>query len=268
MNIPIEEIRFEGGTMRFFRFGKGIRNLVILPGLSIQSVMQSASAVEEEYRIMENDFTVYVFDRRTELPPAYPIVQMASDTAKAITALGLRNTFLFGASQGGMIAMVLAIEYPELVQKLVLGSSSSRMDPSGFAVLQRWIHLAENGSAEALYLDFGKSLYPSQVFMQVKDNLITAAKTVTNHDLRRFVTLAKGMENFDVTDRLDAILCPTLAIGSADDAVLGPDAICDITEKLKDKPGFQSYVYDGYGHAAFDAAPDYQERILRFFLES
>ena len=48
MNIPIEEIRFEGGTMRFFRFGKGIRNLVILPGLSIQSVMQSASAVEEE----------------------------------------------------------------------------------------------------------------------------------------------------------------------------------------------------------------------------
>ena len=268
MNIPIEEIRFEGGTMRFFRFGKGIRNLVILPGLSIQSVMQSASAVEEEYRIMENDFTVYVFDRRTELPPAYPIVQMASDTAEAITALGLRNTFLFGASQGGMIAMVLAIEYPELVQKLVLGSSSSRLDPSAFAILQRWIRLAENGSAEALYLDFGKSLYPSQVFMQVKDNLIAAAKTVTNHDLRRFVTLAKGMENFDVTDRLDAIQCPTLAIGSADDAVLGHDAICGITEKLKDKPGFQSYVYDGYGHAAFDTAPDYQDRILRFFLES
>lgn len=268
MNIPIEEIPFKGGTMRFFRFGKGIRNLVILPGLSIQSVMQSASAVEEEYRIMENDFTVYVFDRRTELPPAYPIVQMASDTAEAITALGLRNTFLFGASQGGMIAMVLAIEYPELVQKLVLGSSSSRLDPSAFAILQRWIRLAENGSAEALYLDFGKSLYPSQVFMQVKDNLIAAAKTVTNHDLRRFVTLAKGMENFDVTDRLDAIQCPTLAIGSADDAVLGHDAICGITEKLKDKPGFQSYVYDGYGHAAFDTAPDYQDRILRFFLES
>ena len=106
------------------------------------------------------------------------------------------------------------------------------------------------------------------LFLQVKDSLITAAKAVTGHDLRRFVTLSRGMENFDVTDRLDAIQCPTLAIGSADDTVLGSDAICDITEKLKDKPGFQSYVYDGYGHAAFDAAPDYQERILRFFLEN
>ena len=267
MNIPIEEIRFERGSMRFFRFGKGAKCLVILPGLSVQSVMQSASAVEEEYRIMENDFTVYVFDRRTELPPVYPVAEMASDTAKAITALGLRETFLFGASQGGMMAMALTIEHPELVQKLVLGSTSSRVDPSGFAVLRKWIRLAESGSTEALYLDFGEHLYPSHVFTQAKDSLIAAAKTVTGQDLDRFVILAKGTENFDVTDRLDGIRCPVLAIGSADDAVLGPDAMRGIAEKLRGNPGFQSYVYNGYGHAAFDTAPDYRERILRFFLE-
>ena len=268
MEIPIEEIRFGSGSMRFFRFGTGSAPLVILPGLSVQSVMLSAAAVEREYRGMEEDFTVYVFDRRTDLPPVYPVTEMASDTAAAMTALGLRGTCLFGASQGGMIAMILAAEHPGLVRRLALGSSACRVDAPCRDILQTWIGLAESGDPEALYLDFGKRLYPSRVFAQLKDGLVSAAKTVRREDLARFVILARSTENFDFTDRLDRIRCPVLAIGSDDDAVLGPDAIRVLTEALKDNPGFQSYVYSGYGHAAFDTAPDYRERLLRFFLDS
>ena len=50
--------------MDFFRFGHGKETLVILPGLSVQSVMVFADAVAEAYQRLANDFTIYVFDYR------------------------------------------------------------------------------------------------------------------------------------------------------------------------------------------------------------
>ena len=95
--------------------------------------------------------------------------------------------------------------------------------------------------------------------------LAGAAKTVTPDELNRFIILAEGMKGFNVTDDLSKIACPVLAIGSSDDGVLGADATNQIAKHLKDRPDFQMYMYNGYGHAAYDTAPDYKERLLRFF---
>ena len=110
MSIPIETVRTKEFTMDFFRFGKGSKTLVILPGLSIQSVMAAADAIAAAYQSLEDSFTVYVFDRRAELPAAYSVRKMAQDTAEAFQFLGLENVCIFGASQGGMLALVIAIE--------------------------------------------------------------------------------------------------------------------------------------------------------------
>ena len=48
--------------------------------------------------------------------------------------------------------------------------------------------------------------------------------------------------------------------------VLGASAAMETVEQLKDRPDFAYHIYSGYGHAAFDTAPDYKERISRFFL--
>ena len=128
MSIQIQKVVADTLEMNYFRFGSGEKTMVILPGLSVQSVMGPAQAVADEYAVMKDEFTVYLFDRRTELPPDYNIYDMADDTAKAIKALGLSDIYLFGASQGGMIAMTVAILYPELVRKLALGSTASDTD--------------------------------------------------------------------------------------------------------------------------------------------
>ena len=72
------------------------------------------------------------------------------------------------------------------------------------------------------------------------------------------------MRDFDVTDELEKISCPVLVIGSRDDRVLGAAAAREIAEHLQGCPDFEIYMYDGYGHAAYDLAPDYKERLLRF----
>ena len=50
---------------------------------------------------------------------------MALDIAAAMDTLGIKNADIFGVSQGGMIAQYLAIDRPDLVNKLVLAVTLS-----------------------------------------------------------------------------------------------------------------------------------------------
>ena len=266
-SIKIETVGTDGFTMDYFRFGNGDRTLVIIPGLSIDSVMKYADAVAGAYDSMTDEFTVYLFDRRKELPAEYSIYDMAHDTAAAISKLGLDHICLFGASQGGMIAMTIAIEHPELVKKLALGSTSSHVTKAQYESLNKWIELAKKGDRKELYLCFGEMIYPPSVFDQFRDYFINVSQTVTDEELRRFIIIASGTKDFNVTDKLDRIQCPVLTTGTFEDQVLDSDATMEIAEKLDDKQGFHLYMYTGFGHASFDTAPDYRKRMLDFFAE-
>ena len=266
MSIRIETVRTDTFSMDYFRFGHGDRTLVILPGLSVQSVMGAADAVAAAYRSLEDKFTIYVFDRRRELPPSYSVREMARDTAEAFRTLGLKDVCVFGASQGGMIALVIAIEHPELIRKMVLGSASAHVREPQYRVLDGWAELARQKDPVGLYLAFGREIYPPEVFEQYRETLISAAQTVTDSDLERFVILVEGTKGFNVVDELDRISCPVLAVGVFEDSVLDSDATMEIAEKLDHRADFRLYMYFGFGHAAFDTAPDYRERLLTFFL--
>ena len=265
-NIQIETVKTDSFSMDYFQFGKGEKTLVILPGISVQSVMGSADAVAEAYQSLTNDFTIYLFDRRKELPASYFVYDMSKDMTEVFHALELDDIYLFGVSQGGMIAMDIAIENPELIHKLVLASTSSCITEEQFQTISEWLALAKAGDKEGLYLSFGEAVYPKELFEQSENLLIEAAKTVTDHDLERFMILAEGLKNFDVTEDLNKISCPLLLIGSKDDQVLGADAIEVITKQFKERSNFELYMYDGYGHAVYDTAPDFKERILQFFV--
>lgn len=49
--------------------------------------------------------------------------QMANDTAALLTHLGIRQADVFGFSNGGSVAMQLAIRHPSLVGRMIVGSS-------------------------------------------------------------------------------------------------------------------------------------------------
>lgn len=268
MHMMIETVHTDDFSMDYVHFGSGQTTLVILPGLSVQSVMGAADAVEAVYRSLENDFTIYLFDRRKDLPPSYSVHEMAQDTAEAFRVLGLKDVCLFGASQGGMIAQVIAIEHPELVGKLVLGSSSSHVREEQYRVIEHWIRLAKKRDRVGLYLSFGKELYPAAVYGQYRETLEKTAETVSDEELDRFIILAEGIRGFNVTDELDKIRCPVMAVGDYDDRVLDADATMEIAEKLDTQPNFRLYLYAGFGHAAYDTAPDYRDRMVRFFQDA
>ena len=266
-NYMVDTVKTVSFEIEYLQFGKGESAFVILPGLSIQSVMGAAEAVVAEYASLAEHFTIYLFDRRKVLPSSYSVKEMAEDTAAAIKALGLKEICLFGASQGGMLAMVIAIRHPELVRKLVLGSTSAHVREEQYQVLYRWKAMAQKGDRKSLYLEFGEKVYPPAIFEQYRDVLISAAETVTDEDLKRFIILAEGTRGFNITEELKNIQCPVLIIGVYEDAVLDADATMEIAEILDGKEGFQLYMYIGFGHAAYDTAPDYRERMMHFLLK-
>lgn len=262
----IETAKTDSFSMDYFKFGQGEKILVILPGLSIQSVMGSADAIAEAYQPLAEAFTIYVFDRRKDLPASYSLSAMARDTAEAIRSLNMDHVCVFGASQGGMIAMEMAITYPELVDKLVLGSTSACITEAQYAMVEKWIRLAKEKNATDLYLTFGEDAYPRDVFEKSRELLIEAAKTVTEEDLNRYVILGECIKGFNVVKDLEKIVCPVLVIGDTDDRVMGSDAAKLIREHLAQRTACELFMYEGYGHAAYDTAPDYKERLLQFLV--
>lgn len=254
-------------SMDYFKFGNGAKNLVIIPGLSAESILNYADAVSAAYASATEDFTIYVIDRRSNVPESYTVKDMARDTLVAIDALGLSEIYLFGASQGGMISMEIAVARPELVKKLILGSTSSCFDEEHYnATVGPWVQMAKEGRAEDLYLSFGEALYPQAVFEQARSVLIESAKKITDKDLKKFIIIAEGIRGFDLTGDISKIACPVLVLGANDDNVVGGQASHIIYDQLAGRGDCEIYMYDGFGHAVYDLAPDYRERMLKFFL--
>ena len=263
--MNIQTVRTPSFAMDYLRFGSGEKHFVILPGLSVQSVLISAQAIAAAYKSFAQEYTVYLFDRRNDIPTGYTVHDMAQDTAGAMRTLGLENVCIYGASQGGMIAMDIALQFPDLIQKLALASTTARMTRERYQAIGRWADLAKGGSAQELYLAFGETIYPPGVFSQIRNTLVQMAGTVTAEEMSRFVMLAEASKDFNIMDALGKISCPVLVAGSRDDKVFGESASVEIAQAI---PGAELIMYDGYGHAVYDTAPDFAGCMLRFFQKS
>ena len=259
----IELVKTDRMEMEYFKFGQGEKTLVILPGLSLQNVMLLADAVEEAYACMKDAFTIYVFERRKNLPVDYTIKEIAEDVAKAIEILDLKPVYLFGTSFGGMIAIELAANYLELVERVVVGSTSANVTDEQFQIFAQWIKLAKEKNYLDLCLSFGENVYPKEIFENNKQAFIDMANAIRDEDVVRFITLAKSMKNYQALDDVKRIQCPMLVIGDKTDRIFGQEGSKDIVSGIKEN--IEIYFYEGYGHAVYDLAPNYKDRLIEFY---
>lgn len=243
-------------------FGSGARPLVILPGLGLQPITASAEAIAAAYRVFEQAYTVYVIDRSLTLPVPCTVRGMAADTAAVMRCLGISQADVFGASLGGMVAQYLAIDYPELVHALVLGSTLSRPNETALQVADEWSGCAESGDVTKLYESLFKRLYCEETVKLFRGVPAFLGENITEEMLARFSNQAKAILRFNAYAELGGISCPTLVIGVEGDKVVTAQASREIAEAI----GCQLYLYGReYGHCVFDEAPDYRERLLTFF---
>lgn len=261
MSVKIETVKTCSFEMEYFRFGTGSKTMVIIPGLSLKSVMESADFIAEAYSLFRDRYTVYVFERRKDLPPVYNVHDMARDTAVASDALGIKDAYFFGISLGGMISQVIAAERPDLVRKLMLGSTCAKFPDKTVAGLEKWICYAESGRVNELCLEFAGAVYSEQLMQNNIQAFNYLAGITTDDELKRFIITAEGSVGFDMLTKLYKIQCPVLVLGGGKDRIISREAL----ETLAEKTNGELYIFeDGY-HSVYDEEPEFKTRTFEFF---
>lgn len=244
----------------YIQFGTGKKTLLMIQGLNTNGIKGAAISLAYMYRMFAKEYVVYLFDRREDVYEGITVKDFAMDIAAAMDELGLKNADVFGVSQGGMIAQYLAIERPDLVHKLVLAVTTSRNNVIVETVIQKWIAQTAQGDFKALVLDMAEKMYSDayvkryQLFMP----LLTMAQKPK--DVKRFLILAKSCLTCNVFDSLEKIQCPVFVIGGKKDKVVTGEASEEIAKKL----GCEIYMYEELGHAAYEEAADFNDRVLNF----
>ena len=151
----------DGAYMDYISFGNGKENLVMLPGLGdgLSTVKGMAFPFAFMYRIYAKEYKVYVFSRKNCLPEGYTTRDMARDQARAMESLGISKASVLGISQGGMIAQYLAIDYPAMVEKLVLAVTLCRQNETIQKAVNGWIEFARQGNYKELVIDTAEKSY-------------------------------------------------------------------------------------------------------------
>ncbi|MBQ3865096.1 MAG: alpha/beta hydrolase [Clostridia bacterium] len=249
--------------MYYAAFGSGPRNLVVLPGLSdgLATVKGKAWILSSSFRKFFREYTVYVFSRKNDMPQGYSIRDMAEDQVRAMREIGIRKACLLGVSQGGMIAQMIAVSYPEMVEKLVLAVTA----PSANAVVREnvsaWIGMAEKGDHTALMADTAEKMYSETYLQKNRKWFPLLARFTKPRSYDRFLKNAQAILSFDCTGELGKIQCPTLILAGSEDHTVGKDAEGEMNRRI---PGSELFVYEGLGHGAYEEAKDFYDRVLEF----
>lgn len=258
-----------GAEMRCVSFGKGERPLVIIPGLSLRSIKGMAVPLAYMYRIFAKDFKVFVFDRRNDVPAGFSVKDIAEDIACAMDTIGIENADVFGVSQGGAAAQYLAVYHPRLVRTLTLGVTYSRLNDTVSEVVNGWIKMLGDGGYAALINDMTCKMYSDKYVKKYERLLPVLSKFTKLDDPNRFAALAKACLTCDIYDELEKIKCPVFVIGGKQDKIVTGKASEEIAEKLgADKSDrCRIFLYDDLGHAAYEEAKDFNQRVLDFILD-
>ena len=251
----------EDFTMDYAVFGNGPENLVIIPGVSTNKVTDAVEMVAEMYKPYQEYFTCWLFDRKNNMEDGYTMEEMAEDTVQAIKALGIEKASLLGTSQGGMISMVIAARYPELVDKLCLNCTCAKSNDVIRAAAGRWIEQAENGRTDELTVDMTKALFTDAEIARFDLINASLANLPDQESLNRFVIMSRPLLDFDFTNVLDDIQADALLMGPAEDKVLSAESSRDTAELI----GCPVYQFKGCGHAAYDTCPELKAKMFEFF---
>lgn len=252
--------------MDYISFGKGNKNLVMLPGLGdgLSTVKGMAFIFSIMYRIYASEFTVYVFSRKNHLPEGYSTREMAKDQADTMTALGISKANVLGISQGGMIAQYLAIDYPDLVDRLVLAVTSSKPNETIKHVVGAWMKMADQGNYKALLIDTAEKSYSESYLKKYRLFYLFLGKTGKPKSFQRFLIQAASCITHNAHGELNKILCPTLIIGGDCDKIVGTASAPAMADQIK---GSQLFLYKELGHAAYEEAKDFHGRVLGFLMK-
>ena len=258
-----ETLKLNDFSMNYISFGKGKKNLILIPGLGdgLKTVKGTSIPFSILYQAYTKDYTVYSFSTRNEIKEGHTTKEMAQDMKKAMDALNITCADVVGVSQGGMIAQQLAIQFPEVVNKLVLVVTTSRKNDLIEKSITYWKDLVLKDDFKSFMDDNVKQMYSDRYYKKNKWMIPVVSLFTKPKSFKRFLIMADACVSHNTYETLDKIQAETLILGGKLDHVVGYLPSIELSEKIKNST---CYIYEKHGHALYEEASDFNSKVLTF----
>ena len=199
-------------------------------------------------------------------PAPYRITDQADDAAAFLKALGIKRTNVIGISMGGFISLELTLRYPQLVDKLVLVSTSGGGLTNVPASPRLWAGMLRREKLEVGQLArkaYGRIMGPGygDTHPQVMDDIATIARyrPMSNEAYSRQL---RACLTHNAATRLSEIHAPTLVIHGDRDPLVPKANGLRLARKI---PGAKLILYPGVGHIPIlERAEQFNRDVLAF----
>ncbi len=199
--------------------------------------------------------------------PPYSLDDMAADAAGLLAALGVARAHIVGASMGGMIAQLVAIQHPSKAKSLVsIMSTTQRRDlppakPEAFAAIMAPPKSPSREDRIARGIEVLRVI-GSPGFPATDAEIRAAVERLVDHGPYDPAGIARQMAAVLATpprnERLKTVNVPALVIHGADDPLVDVSGGEDTARSI---PGAELLVVPGMGH-------DFRESLVPVYLEA
>ena len=243
--------------------------LVLLNGglMSIASWDAITGSLEGEFRVVRCDLRGQLLSPG----PRLSIQGQALEVARLLDHLSISRAHVLGTSFGGEVAMQLAADHPERVDRLVFLTATDRLTPEMIQATVRFERAArdaaDGGDGGKLFRLLAPTAF-SRAFLEAQppDFVEARARQIAALPPSFFDGIAGVMRTLREThlsDTFPRIAAPTLVIGAAQDQTFPVAHSRAIAEKIA---GARLVVLEGSGHAAVVEATEAVIRETRSFL--
>ncbi len=194
----------------------------------------------------------------------FSVYTLAADIAKLMDALAIPQAHVLGLSLGGAVAQVLAIDFPEKVNKLILVNTFARLWPTSlretYTLARRVVvsrFLPPLTTAKVVACD----LFPRPDQAALRDEVL---HRIGVNDVASYRQLVNTIRRFDSRPRLDRIQAPTLLITGDRDAVVPRGCQQQLARGIRQ---VQWHIVRDSGHATpVDQPDEFNKTVLNFLL--
>ena len=225
--------------------------VLYIPGLSFTAEPSTPKAVRRSWKawlepIERHGLTVVEVGRRADLPAGSSTADVAADYADVIRKQWGRPVGVMGISSGGHYAQWLAINHPDLVDRLVLGFTAHRV-PDDVKVLQRRaVDRFFAGRWRAGYALIAPWILPTHPRIAGALGWVLGPYVGGRpKDLRVLAIDTESDETHDATDHLASIRCPTLVVGGELDPAYPSELVRELVAGI---PNVRRVEYPKVGH--------------------
>ncbi len=250
----------DGVRLHYEQEGQGT-DLILIHGLgmSLRDWDASIPQLAQYHRVLRLD--VRGFGESEKPAGPYSPELFVRDLAGVVRTCQVTHAHVAGISMGGVIAQRFALDFPELVQSLILISTSSEVNAKGQAA---WEELAAGVEQQGFstVASFSERLFAASFVAAHPDMVQDRIKRTAVNAPHAWAAAARAVSAFNWTADLAGVRIPTLILQGLEDGLTPPGGAVKMDRAL---PHSRLLFLPDCGHFVPDEKPEiFTNTVLAF----